>query len=355
MRISPPDSTNAKRINWGKSSYVSLEIPSHPHINIQGVKQRRARYNRRRMGRYLLRRLLLAVPVVFGVMTLVFLLMHLIPGDPVEIMLGESAAQSDLQQLRHQLGLDRPLLDQYRLFLVEAIQGDLGESIHLHQPVISVILQRAPATLELAAAALLFACGLALPLGWLSAARPRSGWDVGALTFAMLGVSMPSFWLGPLLVLVFSLALNWLPVSGRDSFGSVILPAITLGGGMAAILMRMTRSSLLEVMRREYVAVARAKGMPDWRVWLRYGLRTALLPLVTVLGLQIGALLAGAVITETIFAWPGLGRLTVQAILSRDYPLVQGCVLAVALGYVGLNLATDLLYAVADPRIRYER
>jgi len=307
------------------------------------------------MGRYLLRRLLLAVPVVFGVLTLVFLLMHLIPGDPVEIMLGESAAQTDLEQLRHQLRLDRPLLDQYWIFLSDAARGDLGESLHLRQPVIEVLRQRAPATIELAAAAMLFACGLALPLGLLSAARPRSGWDLAALSAALLGVSMPSFWLGPLLVLVFSLTLDWLPVSGRGSLGSVILPAVTLGSGMAAILMRMTRSSLLEVMRQDYVTVARAKGLPAWRVWLRYGLRTALLPLLTVLGLQLGALLAGAVITETIFAWPGLGRLTVQAILSRDYPLVQGCVLAVALGYVSINLATDLLYAVADPRIRYGR
>ncbi|MBI3620841.1 MAG: ABC transporter permease [Nitrospirae bacterium] len=307
------------------------------------------------MGRYLIRRLLLALPVIFGVMTLVFLLMHLIPGDPVQIMLGESAKQADLEQLRHQLHLDRPLLDQYRLFLSDAIRGDLGESFHLRRPVVAAILERAPATIELAVAAMLFACGLALPLGLLSAARPRSGWDLAALTTALLGVSMPSFWLGPLLVLLFALTLDWLPVSGRDSFSSVILPAVTLGSGMAAILMRMTRSSLLEVMRQDYVAVARAKGLPAWRVWLRYGLRTALLPLLTLLGLQIGALLAGAVITETIFAWPGLGRLTVQAILSRDYPLVQGCVLAVALGYVAVNLATDLLYAVADPRIRYGR
>jgi peptide/nickel transport system permease protein len=298
---------------------------------------------------------LLALPVVFGVLTLVFLLMHLIPGDPVQIMLGESAKQTDLEQLRHQLHLDRPLLDQYRLFLSDAIRGDLGESFHLRQPVVAAILERAPATIELAAAALLFACGLALPLGLLSAARPRSGWDLAALMTALLGVSMPSFWLGPLLVLVFSLTLDWLPVSGRGSFSSVILPAVTLGSGMAAILMRMTRSSLLEVMRQDYVAVARAKGLPAWRIWLRYGLRTALLPLLTLVGLQIGALLAGAVITETIFAWPGLGRLTVQAIVSRDYPLVQGCVLAVALGYVAVNLATDLLYAAADPRIRYGR
>jgi len=307
------------------------------------------------MGRYVLRRVVLAIPVVLGVATLVFLLMHLIPGDPVEIMLGESAAQTDIQQLRRQLRLDRPLVDQYGAFLVDALRGDLGESLHLHQPVVSIILQRAPATIELALAAMLFACGLALPLGWLSAARPRGGWDLAALSASLLGVSMPSFWLGPLLVLLFALTLDWLPVSGRESFSAVILPAITLGGGMAAILMRMTRSSLLEVMRRDYVVVARAKGLPAWRVWLRYGFRTALLPLLTLLGLQIGGLLAGAVITETIFAWPGLGRLTVQAILSRDYPLVQGCVLVVALGYVVVNLATDLLYAVADPRIRYER
>lgn len=307
------------------------------------------------MTRYLIRRLLLVLPVILGVATLVFFLIHLIPGDPVEMMLGETAQASDKQALRHELRLDRPLVEQYGLFLSGLVRSDLGRSLHTQQTVAATIAHRLPATLELALAAMLFAGAIALPLALLAAVRHRSGWDYGALAAALVGVSMPSFWLGPLLIMVFALSLDWLPVSGREGFGSIILPAVTLGSGMAAILMRMIRASLLDAMQQEHVTVARAKGLSVWTVWLRYGLRTALIPVVTLVGLQFGALLAGAIITETIFAWPGLGRLTIQAIMSRDYPLVQGCVLVIALGYVLVNLATDLLYAVVDPRIQYER
>jgi peptide/nickel transport system permease protein len=307
------------------------------------------------MARYLIRRLLLAVPVVLGVVTLVFLLVHLIPGDPIDIMLGEAAHTADKEQLRRELRLDRPLAEQYGRFLAGLARGDLGRSLHAQQPVAVAIAQRLPATVELALAALLVACLLALPLGVLSAVRRGSGWDYTALSLALVGAAMPSFWLGPLLVIIFALALDWLPVSGREGAGAVILPALTLGSGMAAILMRMTRSSLLEALGQEHVAVARAKGLAPWRVLLRYGLRPAVTPVLTLMGLQAGALLAGAIITETIFAWPGLGRLTIQAIMGRDYPLVQGCVLVIAFGYVAINLLTDLLYAAADPRIRYGR
>ncbi len=307
------------------------------------------------MSRYIFRRLLLALPVLLGVATLVFLLIHLIPGDPIDLMLGETAREADKEQLRRELRLDRPLPEQYGAFLSGLIRGDLGQSLHSHQPVAVAIGQRLPATAELALAALLFACALALPLGMLSAVRRDTGWDYAALSFAMLGAAMPNFWLGPLLIMGFALGLDWLPVSGRDGLGAVILPAVTLGSGMAAILMRMTRASLLDALGQDHVMVARAKGLAPLRVLVRYGLRPAALPLLTLIGLQLGALLAGAIITETIFAWPGLGRLTVQAILSRDYPLAQGCVLVIAAGYVLVNLLTDLLYAVADPRIRYGR
>ena len=305
------------------------------------------------MRRYVLRRLLLMLPVLFGVVTAVFLLLHLTPGDPVDLMLGDRAQASDKAQLRHALHLDRPLPEQYGLFLSGLLHGELGESLHSRQPVASEIAHRLPATLELAAAALLFACAIGLPLGVLAAARYGTAVDAAALVLALLGAALPSFWLGPLLVMVFALSLDWLPVAGRDGWSAVLLPAITLGSGMAAILTRMTRAGVLETLRQEHVIVARAKGLPPHRVLWRYGLRPALLPILTLLGLQFGALLAGAIITETIFAWPGLGRLTVQAIMSRDYPVVQGCELVIAVGDLLITLLTDLSYAAADPRIRH--
>jgi len=298
--------------------------------------------------------LVLLVPTLLGVATLVFAFLHLIPGDPVEIMLGESAAVADVAALRHDLGLDRPLPAQYARFLARAARGDLGRSITYRAPVARVIAARYPATLELAGTALALALVLAIPLGVVAAIRPGSVVDRLARLASLAGVCVPSFWLGPVLILVFSLELGWLPTSGRGAPASVVLPAVTLGLGMAGILVRLTRASMLAALREDYVRTARAKGAPEWRVLAVHALRNALLPVTTVAGLQAGALLAGAIITETIFAWPGLGRLVVQAIDARDYPLVQGCVLAIGVTYVAVNTATDLLHRAIDPRLRDE-
>ncbi len=306
------------------------------------------------MRKYFLRRVLLLIRVVWGVATAVFLIIHLVPGDPVDIMLGEQAQPADREGLRKSLGLDRPILEQYLRFLGGLLTGDLGESLHHRRGVAGLVLERLPATLELGAASMLIAIGIALPLGILAAARARSWLDHGTMLGSLLGVSIPNFWLGPLLISLFSLRLNWLPPSGRGGLEHLVLPALTLGTGLAAILTRMTRASVLEVLPKEFVRTARAKGLGERAVLLRHSLRNALLPVVTVAGLQTGAVLSGSVITESIFAWPGIGRLTIEAIAARDYPLVQGCVLTIALTYVLLNLLTDLVYTVCDPRVRYE-
>ncbi len=298
-------------------------------------------------------RLVSAAVVVFGVVTLVFFLIHLVPGDPVEVMLGESGQAADRAALRHTLGLDRPLSVQFGRYLSGLAGLDLGQSLHSKRPVAELLAQRLPATLELAAAALLVALGLALPLGIMAALRRGTAWDHAAMGFAMLGISIPNFWMGPLLILVFSLWLGWFPVSGRDGVASLVLPALTLGTAMAAILSRMVRATLLEVLSEDYIRTARAKGLGEREVVLRHALRNTLLPLTTLLGLQLGALLAGAVITEIVFAWPGIGQLTIEAIQRRDYPLVQGCVLLISLSYVVVNTLTDVVYARLDPRIRY--
>jgi peptide/nickel transport system permease protein len=304
--------------------------------------------------RYVYRRLLLAVPTVLGVATLVFLLIHLIPGDPVEVMMGETARAADKAYLRHRLGLDQPLAVQYARYLHHLACANLGRSLHSGRSVRRLIVARYPATLELAGAALLVALCLALPLGVLAAARPESVGDTACRGLAVLGVSLPSFWLGPLLILIFGIALQWAPVSGRGGFDHLVLPAVTLGMGMAAVLARMLRATLLDRLNDEYVRTARAKGAGEARVLFLHALRNAALPVVTVLGLQAGALLAGAIITETIFGWPGIGRLLLVAIQTRDYPLVQGCILVIAASYAVVNLATDLLYAAVDPRIRVQ-
>jgi len=304
------------------------------------------------MPAYLIQRLGGALLVMFGVVSLVFLLIHLIPGDPVEVMLGESASGADREALRTTLGLNQPLPVQYRDYLAGLLQLDLGTSIHSRRPVAELLLERLPATGLLAAATLLVTVLLALPLGIMAAVRRNTAWDSGAMAFSMLGVSIPNFWLGPLLILVFSLWLGWFPVSGQSGFGSVVLPALTLGTGLTAVLSRMVRSSMLEVLGEDYIRTARAKGLPPHRVILQHGLRNALLPVITLLGLQLGALLAGAVITETVFSWPGVGLLMIEAIQSRDYPVVQACVLLISLSYVIVNLLTDIAYAWVDPRIR---
>jgi len=304
------------------------------------------------MVAYLLQRMAGALVVIFGVTAIVFLLIHLIPGDPVEIMLGESASVADREVLRVALGLDQPVLTQFYNYLKGLLQLDLGTSIHFRRPVSELLLERLPATGLLAAATLAVSMTLAFPLGVLAAVRRNTGWDTGAMGFSMLGVSIPNFWLGPILILVFSLWLGWFPVSGRDGFVSVVLPAVTLGTGLAAVLSRMVRSSMLEVLGEDYMRTARAKGLTPHRVILRHGLRNALLPVITLLGLQLGALLAGAVITETVFSWPGVGLLTIESIQSRDYPVLQACVLLISVTYVLVNLLTDIVYAWIDPRIR---
>ena len=298
------------------------------------------------------RRLLLAVPTLLGAATLVFFFIHMIPGDPVDVMLGETASFADRARLRAALGLERPLLEQYSGFLVRALRGDLGRSLRDGAPIAGLVAARLPATLLLAAAAGTVALAIAVPLGAFSAYH-RGRWpDAVATGFALFGASVPSFFLGPLLVLVFSVWLRWLPVSGAESPASLILPAITLGLGMSAILTRLVRASVLDTLSADYVRTARAKGLREASVFLRHALRSALLPVVTIFGLQLGSLFGGAIITETIFAWPGIGRLTLQAIQGRDYPLVQGCVLVIAVGYVLANLATDLAYQRLDPRVR---
>jgi len=304
------------------------------------------------MPAYLLARLFSAVWVTFGVVSLVFFMIHWVPGDPVDVMLGESGAAADREALRHALGLDQSLWLQWGQFLRGVPVGDLGQSLYFQEGVSTLLAQRFGATAELAAAAFVIALVIAVPTGIIAAARRGSAWDTGAMGFSLLGVSIPNFWLGPLLVLVFSLGLGWFPVSGRGAPLSLVLPAITLGTALAAVLSRMIRSSLLEVMSEDFIRTARAKGLSPYQVWVRHGLRNAWLPVLTVLGMQLGALLGGAVITETVFNWPGVGSLLVESIQRRDYPVVQGGVLMISLCYVVINLATDLLYARIDPRIR---
>jgi ABC-type dipeptide/oligopeptide/nickel transport system permease component len=304
--------------------------------------------------RFLARRLLLTIPVLLGVATLVFSLIHLIPGDPAQAMLGETASQQDIDELRHRLGLDRPLLEQYVTFLVGAVRGDLGTSLRTGDPVTRQILDRMPATVELAMAAMVIALVFSLPLGIAAAVWRGTAIDHAAMTVALAGISVPNFWLGPLLAIVFAVELGWLPVSGRGTLLHLILPAISLGAALAAILARMTRATLLEELREQYVVAARARGVSRFRAVMRHAFRNSLIPVVTLMGLQFGAVLTGAVITETIFAWPGIGRLLVQSIGFRDYPLVQGCILLIAVTYLAVNLLTDLAYGVLDPRIRYE-
>jgi ABC-type dipeptide/oligopeptide/nickel transport system permease component len=304
--------------------------------------------------RFLARRVALTLPVLFGVATLVFSLIHLIPGDPAQAMLGESASPQDVAELRARLGLDRPLLEQYARFLGGVARGNLGRSLRTDQPVTTAILERMPATVELAAAAMLVAVLLAIPLGIAAAVWRGSAIDLGATTLSLLGVSIPNFWLGPLLAIVFSIQLGWLPVSGRGTWAHLVLPAVSLGAALAAILARMTRATVLEELREQYVLAARARGASRTRAVVRHAFRNSLIPIVTLIGLQFGAVLTGAVITETIFAWPGIGRLLIQSIGFRDYPIVQGCILLIAVTYVAMNLLTDLLYGLVDPRIRYE-
>jgi ABC-type dipeptide/oligopeptide/nickel transport system permease component len=304
------------------------------------------------MIRRLLLRLLLILPAVWLILTMVFLLVHIVPGDPVEQILGPDAQAADVQQLRHNLGLDLPLAGQYFRYLRGLFKGDLGTSLRFNSPVLRLLLERYPATLELALAALCVCLVIAVPAGMFAANRRGRPADRAISVATLLGLSVPNFALGPLLILFFSVELGWLPVSGRGGLSHLLLPAATLGAALAAIMTRMVRGSMLEELSSDYVRTARAKGLPESHVLLRHAFPNALIPIITVAGLQFGTLLAGAVVTETIFSWPGVGRMAVQAIQSRDYPLLQGCILTIALSYVVVNLLTDLLYALVDPRVR---
>jgi len=303
---------------------------------------------------FIVRRLLLTLPVVWVVVTLVFGLIHMVPGDPVAQMLGEGASVVEIEGLRHDLGLDRPVLEQYRTYMTGLLHGDLGVSFRNRQTVASSVLERYPATVELAVASMIFSVIVSVPFGVISAVRRGRAADRAISFVSLFGVSLPNFALGPILILFFSIMLGLFPVSGRDGLSHLILPAVTLGGGSAAIMTRMVRGSMLEEIGQDYVRTARAKGLAESAILFGHALRNGLLPVVTLLGLNAGALLAGALITETIFSWPGLGRLTIQAIFARDYPLVQGCILAIALTYILINLCTDVVYSVVDPRIRYD-
>ena len=303
----------------------------------------------------MLNRVLDTLMVLFGVVTLVFFLSAIIPGDPVDVMLGEQASGADREALRAALGLDRPLPVRWMGYIGGLLHGDLGQSLVQARPVASLIGERLPATLAMAFAAFLVVLYIAFPLGTLAARFKGGNLDRLAGLFALAGQSMPNFWLGPMLVLLFSIRLGWLPVSGNEAPGSIILPAITLGTSLAAISMRMLRASLLEVSGQDYLRTARAKGLSLGQAFFRHALPNALLPVITLLGLQLGALLSGAVITEVIFAWPGIGSLLIDAIRQRDYPVVQGVVLVISLGYIGINLFTDLLLQWLNPRMADKR
>jgi peptide/nickel transport system permease protein len=304
------------------------------------------------LSTYILKRVFFVAPTLIGVCALVFLIVHLIPGDPVDIMLGETAGRVDREKLRRELRLDQPLGKQLIAYFSNLSRGDLGISLHTKKPVAAEILAHFPATLKLTFSSIFIALVFAIPAGIISAAKQYSLVDQASLFLSLLAVSMPNFWLGPLLILFFSIYLGWLPVSGSGSLAHIVLPAVTLGASLSAILTRMTRASMLEALQEDYIRTARAKGLARWKVLLKHGLGNAFLPIVTISGLQFGALLSGSIITETIFSWPGIGRLTIQAINSRDYPMVQGCVLFISFCYVLVNFVTDIVYSFLDPRIR---
>lgn len=326
------------------------------------------------MARYLVKRFGLILPVMLGVCVIVFVLIHLLPGDPAMVMLGQDASPEEVARLREAMGLDKPILEQLWSYLLRLAHGDLGSSIFQREPVSRLVMKHLPATVELAVASMLIAIVLAVPLGVISAVKQHSVVDVVSMGLAQVGVSMPVFWLGVLLILNFSLRWGLLPSVGRgasfshgvlalfatgstvalsDCLRHLAMPALTLGLTTAALITRMVRSSMLEVLHQDYVRTARAKGAPERTVIYRHALRNALLPVVTIVGMQFGALLGGAVVTETVFAWPGIGRLAITAIGQRDFPLVQGCVLVVSLLFSLLNLVVDILYTIIDPRVRH--
>ena len=305
------------------------------------------------MKAYILRRLWQSAVTLAGVSVLVFVILRVVPGDPAKMLLPEGAPQSAVDELNRQLGLHEPLHVQYALFLESVFRGDFGQSFQYQAPALRVVTERLAATVQLALAAMLITVGVGVPLGIVAAVRPRTRYDYASTILAVLGQSLPNFWLGIMLILLFGVALRWLPTSGFESWRHLILPAVTLAAFPMALVARLTRSSMLEILGRDFIRTGRAKGLAERAVILRHALRNAAVPLLTVLGLQIGTLLGGAVITESVFAWPGMGKLVVDAIFFRDFPVVQTVLILSATIFVAINLLVDLLYTLIDPRIRY--
>ena len=306
------------------------------------------------MVSYILRRIVMLIPVLFGVTLVSFSLLHLVPGDPAEVLGGQEASKADIDRIRKEYGLDQPLVVQYVHFVENAVRGDLGISIQSRHPVRELLLQRLAFTLQLALASVLVAAALGLLAGIISSTRQYSFFDTASMLGALFGISMPIFWLGLLLILVFAANLQWLPSGGTGSIRHLILPAIALGSASAAVIARMTRASMLEVTRQDYIRTARATGYRERVIIFRHALKNAMIPVLTVFGLEFGSMLGGAVLTETVFSLPGIGRLLVEGIFARDYPVVQGAMILVASTFVLVNLLTDVAYAFFDPRIRYE-
>lgn len=304
------------------------------------------------MSKYILRRILLLIPVIIGVTFIVYTIMYLTPGSPAQIILGEQAPEDQVAALEEEMGLNDPFIVQYGRFLGNAVQGDFGRSYQNNRPVFREVMQRFPSTLKLTFASTIIAVVIGVPIGILSATKQYSVMDSVTMLLALLGVSMPVFWLGLLLILLFSVKLKWLPSAGSGTWKHIILPAVSLGAGMMATVTRMTRSSMLEVIRQDYIRTARAKGVSERVVINKHALKNALIPIITVVGLQFGSLLGGAVITETVFSWPGVGRLMIDGIRMKDTPVVLACVIFMAVTFSIINLIVDILYAFVDPRIR---
>jgi ABC-type dipeptide/oligopeptide/nickel transport system permease component len=306
------------------------------------------------MLQYVIKRLLSTIPVLIGISLLLFFMLRMLPGDPAQVLAGLMATPDEVELIRHQLGLDRPVHVQYAFFLGRLARFDLGRSARTQNPVTEEIWARLPNTMLLAVVAITLACLFGIPAGIISAVRPYTWLDYVVTSTAIFGISMPVFWLGLMLVVVFAVWLQWLPAGGTGTWRHVILPSFTLAAFVVAFIARMTRSSMIEVLSQDYTTTARSKGLKEQVVVIKHALKNALIPIITVVGLQFGMLLGGAVLTETVFAWPGVGRLIVDSILARDYPVIQGAILVFGLLYILVNLVVDLLYAYVDPRIRYD-
>jgi len=306
------------------------------------------------MLQLIIRRLIFLIPIIIGVTFISFSILRLTPGDPAQVLLGENATEEDLQAIREKFGLDKPFFVQYAIYIANVFRGDLGVSIRTQRTVLTEVLARYPATLELAGTAVIIASLIGLIAGIVAASNQNSVFDYGSMVVSLFGISMPIFWLGLMLMLIFSVILGWLPAVGRGSLAHLVLPAVSLGANSAAIIARMTRSSMLEVIRQDYIQTARAKGLTERVVLYKHAVRNALIPVITVMGIQFGYLLSGSVLTETVFAWPGVGRLMIQSIYMRDYPVVQGAILLVAVNFTLVNLFVDVLYGYINPKIRVE-